>query len=118
MNQYSIIKPLMRHSLMHYFLLGYEPGGALQAILSNDLFDAVGRSDEDTMRAMSQIVTWIYSFAPRTAKGSREAVAAYVHNPVADLVQASPCFADGLKRFAELGDQIAIDALEAAGVAV
>jgi len=114
-NQYSVIDPHMRYSMAMYFLHGYRPGGALEAILSNDLSDAVGRADENTARALKQIVTWLHSFAPTQGKGSREAVAAYVGNPLEDIVSRAPCFADGLRRFAELGDAFAIEALTAAG---
>lgn len=55
-----------------YVQSGIPTGSCTEAILSNDLFDAFGRADEDTRAGMFEIVQYIYSHTPVGCWGSRE----------------------------------------------
>ena len=54
------------------------PGGFLTAVLSNDLFLAVGRADRENLAALPEIVQYIYNELPTGAWGSEEAVYKFV----------------------------------------
>ncbi len=57
-----------------YVLKGWDPGGFLTAVLTNDLNGAFGRADIVNLRAMFSIVSYIHNFAPAGCHGSPEAV--------------------------------------------
>ena len=51
-----------------------ETGGALRAILENDLFGAMSRLDLDHRDALHSTVKWIYNQLPVVAYGSKTKV--------------------------------------------
>ena len=51
-------------------------GGFLHAVLTDRLFDAVGRADKENLAALRDIVTYIYNELPSDCWGSE----AKVHN--------------------------------------
>lgn len=55
-------------------------GGCLEAVLSNDLFGAMGRADLDYQRGMAAIVKFIYNELPTGAYGSKEAYYRWIAN--------------------------------------
>ena len=63
-----------KQSLNDYITNGWQPGSFLVAVLSNDLFDAISRADDDTRRNLSKIVDWIYNNMPSGLYGTREKV--------------------------------------------
>ena len=63
-----------RGSLKRYMENQIETGGALRAILENDLFGAMGRLDLDHRDALHSTVKWIYNHLPVVAYGSRKKV--------------------------------------------
>jgi hypothetical protein len=68
----------MREGLLAYLRYGRPPGHFLQAVLSNDLFDAAARADHDNQRALYDYVFVLYNYAPSTAFGSRQKVAEWI----------------------------------------
>lgn len=50
------------------------PGGFLTAVLSNDLFGAVGYADSQNLAALSDIVRYVYNELPSGCWGSKEAI--------------------------------------------
>ena len=54
------------------------PGAFLTAVLSNDLFQAVGRADRENLAALPEIVQYIYNELPGLAHGSEKAVYKFV----------------------------------------
>lgn len=56
---------------------GLFPGGFLEAVLTNDLFGAVGRADSENIRALKDIVMFVYNEVPSSAWGSKEQMQAY-----------------------------------------
>lgn len=64
----------MNKSLELYINHGCDPGHFLKAVLSNDLFDAVGRADIHSTIFLPLIVSYIYNELPSGCHGSREIV--------------------------------------------
>ena len=65
-------------ALERYIVNGYEPGGFLLAVLSNDRVGAMSRADYENRYALFDICNWIYNCAPRACHGSMEKVYAYI----------------------------------------
>lgn len=62
-----------KDSLERYINEGIPTGGFLRAVLSNDLFDAYARADNNNVKFMREIVKALYNYAPSACHGSREA---------------------------------------------
>lgn len=56
-------------ALERYVFQGYEPGGFLVSVLSNDLTGAVGRADSMNRRALAEIVDFVYNRLPAESWG-------------------------------------------------
>lgn len=78
----------------NYLIHGYEPGGFLTAVLSNDLFTAVGRADHINSASLSNIALWIANNAPQGSWGSYERVQAWCK----DVDGRRTSFADPIKK--------------------
>ena len=50
------------------------PGGFLIAVLSNDLFGAVGRGDSENLAALPDIVRYVYNRMPADSWGSKDQI--------------------------------------------
>lgn len=63
-------------SLDSYFLKGYEPGGFLTGVLTNNLIGAVNSADSANRHAIYEIVKWLTTEAkvPRGSWGCAENV--------------------------------------------
>ncbi|KKK91455.1 hypothetical protein LCGC14_2712810 [marine sediment metagenome] len=59
--------------LQRYIQWGIPTGSFLQAVLSNDLFEAFATADITNRDAMFGIVGWIYNNAPSKCHGNAEA---------------------------------------------
>ena len=68
------IPPLVLGAIERYVEQCIRPGDCTLAILSNDLFLAVARADEHTLRALPAIVAYVAMKVPEHARGSRDAV--------------------------------------------
>jgi hypothetical protein len=67
--------------LRRYFEEFIRPGGALSAILANDLAATLASVDRDvTMDELRNLATFLYSYAPSRALGSRKAVSDWVES--------------------------------------
>lgn len=55
-----------------------QPGGFLTAVLSNDLFSAVGRADSQNKPVLAEICQYIYDEVPSNAWGSYDVVRKYL----------------------------------------
>jgi hypothetical protein len=64
----------VKESLTAYAETGRPTGDFLEACLSNDLAEAVGRADPNSMRVLPDIVAFIYNRMPSACWRSREAV--------------------------------------------
>ena len=63
-----------RDSLIRYVEHRIAPGGFLCAVLSNDLFGALGKADESNSAAIVEICRFIYNELPNGCWGSEERV--------------------------------------------
>ena len=61
-------------SLKRYIDHKISCGGFLTAVLSNDLFGAVGRADYENVQRIPEIVKYIYNHLPASSYGSAEEV--------------------------------------------
>lgn len=65
-------------TLERYYLHGLDPGSYMLAVLTNDLFGALGAADYDSLSEIKYLCTYIYSYLPASAWGSKEKVRAHV----------------------------------------
>lgn len=56
--------------LVRYITERVPTGDFLRAVLENDLFEAVGRADANSLAALPAICGWIYNNAPADCFGS------------------------------------------------
>lgn len=78
MTDYSMLPEHMQEVARDYVEKGYEPGGFLFAVLSNDLVDAFGRADAINRAAMGAWAVWLLNEAPSTCWGSAERIHRWV----------------------------------------
>jgi hypothetical protein len=62
-------------SLRHYADHGRPTGGFLEAVLSNDLFEALARADESSLTNLMTICQYVYNDMPAPCWGSPAKVA-------------------------------------------
>ena len=62
------------------------PGGFLIAVLSNDLFGAVGKADKENLAALADIVRYIYNEIPCSCWGNKEIIWKWVEDKFYDSV--------------------------------
>ncbi len=72
------MKPITLAALERYRDCHCPTGSFLQAILENNLMEAVGRADDDNLRDIVEIVRFVYWDMPHTCHGSPKIVAAWV----------------------------------------
>ena len=73
-------------ALDRYVNQKYLPGGFLMAVLSNDLFGAVGRADSENLAALPDIVKYVYNHMPADSWGSVDKVYKFVETAFYDRV--------------------------------
>jgi len=77
----SAVPDHLRPGLVRYFADGILPGGFLQAVLINDLTQAVERADPQSSAMLPVLVWYLSAHAPACAWGSREKVLAWTTTP-------------------------------------
>jgi hypothetical protein len=66
-----------REALDHWIAEACPPGGFLNAVLCNDLSDAIGRGDEFAIDNLPHIVSYLYNDCPASCWGSPAKVKAW-----------------------------------------
>jgi len=61
-------------ALENYLIYGFEPGGFLTAVLTNNLFLAASRADHHNRERLARIAEAVYHNMPSISFGSPEAV--------------------------------------------
>ena len=85
MTQQSFLKcpPMLsvRHydALQRYVVDRIPTGSFLHAVLCNDLIDAIGRADSESVGELQAIITFLFNDAPQDCYGSPEKVARWLH---------------------------------------
>lgn len=74
---YSRIPPYIRESLDLYARDGRPLGHFLTAVLTNDLFEACGRADDNNVWVLPVITAYVFNHLPGGCWGSPEKVAAW-----------------------------------------
>lgn len=74
------MNPNFLGALERYTKHRIRTGSFLEAVLSNDLFDACARADQETARDLHEIVKYIFNTLPMDCYGSREKVDAWLRN--------------------------------------
>lgn len=69
-------------SLNRYVKDKIPTGNFLQAVLSNDLMDAIGRADAINRGKLFEICTYVYNELPMNCWGSRKKVDEWLSNKV------------------------------------
>ena len=82
MSEYDAIPQRMMESMKAYVLERREPGHFLKAVISNDLVEAVGRADNESMASLRSIVRWFYNKAPANCWGSKERMTDWLNDDV------------------------------------
>lgn len=72
MIDYSRLPDSLRESAKLYIEHGILPGEFLRAVISNDLFEAVGRADDFNRILMHDICSWFHCEAPGECFGCPE----------------------------------------------
>lgn len=70
--RYAAIPELTLRSLMLYVNDGVPTGSFLRSVLSNDLFGAFERADQQNRDTIGLLVTYIYNEIPAECWGTRE----------------------------------------------
>lgn len=71
---YKLIPKITLESLQAWIKHGVLPGSFLQAVLKNDLIQAIPRADRHNLAAIVEICAWVRNEAPIGSWGSRELV--------------------------------------------
>ena len=69
-----------KESLDRYVNHKIMPGGFLQAVLTNDLFGAIGQADRENRAALADICIYIYNELPGNCWGSKDIVWKWVES--------------------------------------
>ncbi len=68
---YDLVPPHLRGGMREYIQRGHVPGDFLQALIANDLNDALIRGDEISLAVLRVLTAWLYNDAPGGSWGSR-----------------------------------------------
>jgi hypothetical protein len=68
-----------RGALLRYRDKGYDPGGFMTAVLTNDLMGAISRADRENARALIEICRWVYMRMPRASWGDDDTVDQWIN---------------------------------------
>lgn len=78
MTRYDRLPEHMQDAAKRYVEKGVKPGGFLQAVLSNSLYEAFAAADHINSEEMKEWVSWLYYECPSPAWGSKEAVNGWI----------------------------------------
>jgi len=71
------IPTLVLNGLVNYLYYGSKPGHFLCAVLTNNLFEAVARSDNDSLAALREIIWLVYNRTPSPSWGDKAKIEAW-----------------------------------------
>ena len=69
----------MMEGIKLYIQHGVRPGSFLQAIITNNLKEAVGRADDENRRNLPAHVEYFYNYAPYQCWGSEKIMNDWIH---------------------------------------
>jgi len=68
----------MRGGMRRYIERGIPPGQFMQRLLENDFMGAIGRADDENVRALKAYSVYLYNYCPSGCYGSPERVDAWI----------------------------------------
>jgi len=74
----EFIELRFKESIDAYIALGRPTGGFLEAVISNDLKEAIGRADSEALDNIPHIVAYLYNDCPGNCWGSKEKYTAWL----------------------------------------
>ncbi len=74
---YATIPPLVREALDKHAKEHRSTGGFVTAVLENNLMEAVGQADHNSLAALPSIVAYVYNEIPGACHGSPAKVKAW-----------------------------------------
>ena len=69
-----LIEPRFKETIDAYIKSGRPTGGFIDAVLKNDLKEAIGRGDSEAIDNLPHIVAYLYNKAPNICWGNKELV--------------------------------------------
>jgi hypothetical protein len=75
---YSLIPERIMQNLLYYVKGKEAPGGFLYAVLSNNLFKAISKADDEMLPLIPLLVMYIHWEVPASCHGSPEHVKAWM----------------------------------------
>lgn len=82
---HSLIRPDIKDALRQWGAREHPfVGDFLRAVLSNDLMEAVGRADDDNIRTLPAICSYVYMELPSRCHGSPEIVKEWSESVLAE----------------------------------
>ncbi len=75
---YDRLPEHMRGGARRYIERGIPPGNFMQAVIRNDLFDALGRADDINRHRLYDICCFFYNDAPSGCFGSLERLSTWM----------------------------------------
>jgi hypothetical protein len=76
----GLLPSSLQGGIARYILQGIEPGHFLTAVISNDLFGAFGRADQNSVANMERLVKFFYNYAPSNCYRSPAHLEAWAKN--------------------------------------
>ena len=70
----SAMRIEIKESLDRYTQERIPAGGFLEAVLENNLMEAIGRADEENIRDIHEICSYVYNNMPYNCHGSKNIV--------------------------------------------
>ena len=80
------IPEYMMDALTRYIEKGIPPGDFLTAVLTNDLYEAISRSDDTNLHCIPAYVGYLYNEAPSQCWGSKAKMDKWIDDKIADRV--------------------------------
>lgn len=71
-NEYNRIPPAVREAIDAWVEKGWQPGHFVTGVLTNNLFEAIGRADVYSMAALPAICGYVFNELPSACWGSVE----------------------------------------------
>ncbi len=82
------VRPDTKQTIDDYVAQGWKPGSFVQAVLENDLREAIGRADSGNLDTLPAIVAYCYNQIPSVCWGSPAKVEAWKLRHRAAVAQA------------------------------
>lgn len=76
---WHLIPTHMQGGLRRYLTHGIVPGHFLEAVLENDLTEAVKRADDVNIAALPNYIAFFYNYADRRSYGSQDKVREWIN---------------------------------------